>query len=207
MTSLPFDDPTQAVLLYFVLPLWLIAGIADWLCHQATDIEHTSGAKESLLHLLLFAEVALPLLMCLFLEINALTFALIILAFLAHEATSLWDLSYSASRRYISPIEQHVHSFLEVVPLMAGAFVAVLHWPQFIALFGFGNETASYALKWKETPLPVIYILPLLAAALMLELLPYLVELWRGLRANDWRLVPPSQAGKDPRTDAAPVRR
>jgi hypothetical protein len=33
----------QAVLMYFVLPVWLAAGFADYLCHRATCIETTSG--------------------------------------------------------------------------------------------------------------------------------------------------------------------
>ena len=38
---------TQNVLMYFVLPLWLAAGFADYLCHRHAHIETTSGAKES----------------------------------------------------------------------------------------------------------------------------------------------------------------
>jgi hypothetical protein len=48
----------QNVLMYFVLPLWLAAGFADYLCHRAAHIKTTSGAKESLLHLLQFGEMA-----------------------------------------------------------------------------------------------------------------------------------------------------
>ena len=77
-----------------------------------------------------------------------------------------------------------------MIPLMAGAFVIVLHWPQFLALFGFGEEPARYALTWKHEPLPIAYIFAFLAAALFLDLLPYLEELWRGLRANGWVLIP-----------------
>ena len=107
-----------------------------------------------------------------------------IAAFIAHEATALWDVSYAIDKRYISPFEQHVHSFLEMIPLMAGSFIAVLHWPQFIALFGFGSETPRFALEWKNEPLPVAYIFAVLGAALLFELLPYLEELWRGVRAT-----------------------
>src|SRR5437016_10161022 len=60
------DDPTQLLLLYFVMPVWFLAGLADYLCHRATDIAHTAGPKESVIHLLMFAEIAIPLLMCLF---------------------------------------------------------------------------------------------------------------------------------------------
>ncbi|MCP1436612.1 hypothetical protein J3D56_000048 [Erwinia persicina] len=38
-------DPQMLVLLYFVLPVWLIAGFADYLCHRATNIETTAGLK------------------------------------------------------------------------------------------------------------------------------------------------------------------
>lgn len=183
-------DPAVAVLLYFILPLWLVAGFADWLCHRATKIEATTGAKESLIHLLMFAEIGVPLLAALFLEINALIIALMIVAFLAHEATALWDVSYAVTRREVTPFEQHVHSFLEMLPLMGAAFVAVLHWPQFLALFGAGPEPARFDLTWKQEPLPVAYIASVLAAALLFELLPYLEELWRGLRTARWRLVP-----------------
>src|SRR4051812_42255753 len=176
-------DPTQALLLYFVMPVWFLAGLADYLCHRATDIEHNAGPKESLIHLLMFSEFAVPILMCLFFEINALIFAVMIAAFIAHEATALWDVSYAIERRYVSPFEQHVHSFLEMIPLMAGSFIAVLHWPQFIALFGFGSEAPRFAIEWKSEPLPVVYIFAVLGAALLLELLPYLEEFWRGLRA------------------------
>ena len=55
------QDPTLLLLMYFVVPVWLMAGFADWLCHRATNIEITSGAKESVIHLLLFAEVRGPL--------------------------------------------------------------------------------------------------------------------------------------------------
>ena len=68
-----------------------------------------------------------------------LVIALMIAAFLAHQVTALWDVSYAVTRRYVSPIEQHVHSFLEMIPLMAGAFVVVLNWPQLLALFGLDN--------------------------------------------------------------------
>ena len=63
---------TIAVLMYFVLPLWLVAGFADYLCHRASNIATTSGPKESMLHLLQFAEMAVGVLAALLLEINAL---------------------------------------------------------------------------------------------------------------------------------------
>src|SRR5256714_11593503 len=100
----------QAVLMYFVLPLWLAAGFADCLCHRAASIETTSGWKESFLHLLQFGEMAIPTLAAIFLEINALIIAVMIVCLIAHEATAIWDVNYAYHRREVTPTEQHVHS-------------------------------------------------------------------------------------------------
>jgi hypothetical protein len=184
------QDPTLLVLMYFVVPVWLMSGFADWLCHRATNIETTSGAKESVLHLLLFAEVAGPFLAALLLDINALVLAFMIVMFFVHEATTLWDLSYAMNLREITPIEQHVHSYLEMMPLMGVLLVAARHWPQFLALFGFGDEAPRFDIALKAPPLPLAYIVSALVAALLFAVLPYMEELWRGLRANNGRLVP-----------------
>jgi hypothetical protein len=178
------QDLTQSILMYFILPLWLAAGFADYLCHRAASIETTSGPKESLLHLLLFAEMGVPVLAAMFLEINALIIAVMIVCFLLHEATSIWDVSYAVSTREVTPLEQHVHSFLEMLPLMGVLLVAVLHWPQFLALFGQGPEQARFAIRLKENPLPVGYVATMLTLVLMFEVIPYMEELVRGLRVK-----------------------
>lgn len=133
-------EVTRNVLIYFILPLWLAAGFADYLCHRAAYIERTSGVKESLLHLLQFAEIAVPILAALFLEINALIILIMIVRFFVHEATAFWDVSYASQMREISPIEQHVHSFLEMLPLMGLLMVIVLHWDQFLPAVWIGSR-------------------------------------------------------------------
>lgn len=185
------QDPAVLILMYFILPVWLLAGCADWLCHRASHIEKTTGAKESMLHLLMFAEIGLPLLAAIFLEVNAGIIALMILAFFIHEATSLWDVSYAVTAREVTPLEQHVHSFLELIPLMAILFIISLHWGQFQALFGLGPEAARFDLAWKEEPLPAAYVFTVMMVILLFELLPYIEEFIRGLRANHGALVPP----------------
>src|SRR3954466_12313467 len=101
-------EAAVSVLLCFILPLWLAAGFADYLCHRASRIEMTSGYKESLIHLLMFSEVAVPLLAAIFFEINALVIALMIAGFVAHQLTALWDVTFANDRRYVSPFEQQV---------------------------------------------------------------------------------------------------
>jgi hypothetical protein len=147
-------------------------------------IETTSGYKESLLHLLQFAEVGVPILAALFLEINALIILVMIVCFVLHELTAFWDVSYASRTRVVTPVEQPVHSFLEMLPLMALLLIVVLHWPQFVALFGLGNEPPRFALAVKQPPLPWGYVATMLALVLGFELLPYLEELVRGLRAR-----------------------
>jgi hypothetical protein len=184
------SDPTVLILVYFILPVWLAAGFADWLCHRASHIESTTGAKESLIHLLMFAEVGAPLLAGMFLTINALIIAVMIAAFLVHEATALWDVNNATTARVVTPTEQHVHSFLEMIPLMAILSVISLHWGQFLALFGGGYESANFDLAWKPERLPVAYIAAVMAVIVLFEFLPYVEEFLRGLRANAGKLIP-----------------
>jgi hypothetical protein len=176
------DEILQTMLMYLILPLWLAAGFSDYLCHRAAHIERTSGWPESVLHLLEMAEMAIPVMAALFLEINAAVILLMIVCFLLHQATALWDLYYAAARREVGPIEQHVHSFLEMIPLMGLLLVVALHWDQFISLFGFASPRFDFVLK--PRPLPWIYVATVLGAAVIFEILPYLEELWRGWRAR-----------------------
>jgi hypothetical protein len=173
-------EVTRNVLMYFILPLWLAAGFSDYLCHRAAHIERTSGVKESLLHLLQFGEIAIPILAALFLEINALIIAFMIVCFFLHEATAYWDVSYASATREVHPIEQHVHSFLEMLPLMGLLMVIVLHWDQFLSLFGLAP--ANFTIALKQPPLPWTYIAMMLMLVLLFEVLPYLEELIRTLR-------------------------
>jgi hypothetical protein len=178
------SEVAELALLYFVLPLWLAAGFADYLCHRASSIELTSGYKESLIHLLMFAEVAVPLLAAIFLEINALVIATMIAGFIAHQLTALWDISFANDKRRVMPIEQQVHSFLELLPLTGIVIVIILNWPQFLSLFGLGPEAARFRIALKPDPLPWTYVAAFLSAVLVFELFPYLEELVRGLRSR-----------------------
>jgi hypothetical protein len=176
------DEILRALLMYFVLPVWLAAGFADYLCHRAAHIEQTSGWRETLLHLLQFAEMALPILDALFLEITSGVILLMIVCLVLHQATAMWDVSYAAAMRDVKPIEQHVHSVLEMMPLTGLLIVVALHWDAFIALFGMAP--ANFGLAPKSAPLPWVYIVTVLSLTLLFEVLPYLEELARGVRVR-----------------------
>jgi hypothetical protein len=174
------DEVLQAILMYAVMPLWLAAGFADYLCHRAAHIEKTSGWKESVLHLVQFAEMAGPVLAALFLKINSGVILIMMVFLVLHEATAIWDVRYASATREVSPTEQHVHAWLEMLPFTGLLLVIALHWPDFTALFGYGS--ADFSLTLKERTIPLIYVATMLALSALFEVLPYLEELARGLR-------------------------
>jgi hypothetical protein len=174
----------QNALLYFVLPLWVVVGFADYLCHRKADIEHTAGPKESVIHLLGFGVIGIPVLAGLFFEINAIVLLTMLAGFLLHEAITYWDIVYANETREVTPLEQHIHNYLALVPLIGLVLAVILHWPQFAALFGLGMESPDFAFVLKQNPLPIWYIVTLLSVIALFDLFPFIEELLRGLRAK-----------------------
>ena len=121
----------------------------------------------------------------LFLEIISGVILVMMVFLILHEATAIWDVDYASTRREVSPTEQHVHSVLEMLPLTGLLLVIALHWPAFAALFGYGSLDFSLTLKHSQLPLTYIVTMPALTA--LLEVLPYVEELIRGLRYLDRR--------------------
>jgi hypothetical protein len=138
----------------------------------------------------MLAEIAIRITAAMALEITALVIIGMISFWALHEATAVWDATYGHHRRKVTPIEQWMHSYLGVLPLMALALVVVLNRGQFLALFGMGTEEPRFDINWKHPPLPLTYVLSIMTAVVVFELLPYLEEFARGLRANGGRLVP-----------------
>ena len=176
------DTLLQHFLMYIVVPAWLLAGLTDYFCHRASRIERTSGVAESLLHLLQFGEVGVPLLAALFLEIDAAVLLVMLAGLVLHQATAVWDVRYANATRRVSPVEQHVHGVLEMAPALATAIVAILHWPQFLSLLGIGD--ARFAFELKHAPLPGWYLSAVMVGVILCGALPYGEELVRTLRAG-----------------------
>lgn len=57
---------------------------------------------------------------------------------IAHSVLAHVDVSYTDGRRRIMPIEQLVHGFMDVLPLVAVALLGVLHWPEITAIAASG---------------------------------------------------------------------
>jgi hypothetical protein len=169
--SVSADPLLWGLLGYVVFPLWLLSGLADYLCHARTDIAHTSGTHESALHLLQTAEIGLPVLVFLFLSTNALVLALVTTGVVAHTATSWRDVKYAAQLRHISPGEQYVHGFLIVLPWVALALVAVLHWPVVEAMFD-PAIASEWKPHWRQPPFDGGLLSVVLASSLLFGALP-----------------------------------
>jgi hypothetical protein len=176
-----------AVLFWVILPLWTLAGFADWLCHRRTHIERTSGERESALHIVQFVQILLPTLLGLFFRIDALVLLIMLLimlsAVLAHIATAYRDTAYAAPLRTITPAEQQIHSYLELLPLFAFLLVVVLHWPEL--------RTPDFSLELRREPLPSAYVAAVIGA-MALAAAAILEEWWRTHRHAGCN--PPSKA-------------
>jgi hypothetical protein len=175
---------TQAYLLYVALPIWAIPGFADYLCHRKTKIETTSGTHESLTHALMMTSIGIPSLMALLLEINASTLVALLSGCLVHEGIVIWDVAYASDRREVTTTEQHVHSFLEVLPFMSLSFIMCMHWDQVLAVFGKGPSKADYSIRLKEKPIHPLYLAVIGALLTGLVAVPYAEEFVRCFRVD-----------------------
>jgi hypothetical protein len=175
------DSTALHLLLAIVLPLWLAAGFGDYLCHRATRIEATSGWRESALHAVQMVEVGVVILAALALEVTGGLVVFCVLMIAAHEATAWLDLSYAGSRRSIPPVEQMLHSFLEILPIAALLLLLALRWPTVSAL---REALGDLTFRLNPRALPIWYVALLAISALALGIGPYAEELWRCLRAD-----------------------
>jgi hypothetical protein len=166
---------------FLVLPLWVAAGFADYWCHRAAEISENSGTMESVLHLVQFSLVGLPVTLALFIRPNAGFFLLTVVCILLHHLVAYIDVRYADATRKVEPREQMVHSFLEILPITACLLLAVAEWPQLVSLFGLGGEQPLFGLQPRVISLP--YTMAAFSAAVLFNLLPYLEELWRCLRS------------------------
>jgi hypothetical protein len=180
------DEATRRALQGFVLPIWIGAGLGDWWCHRRTDIEHTAGTTESAIHAAMMIEGGLPAMLGLFCEVNAGVLALTYGTLAVHELTAVWDVAYADGRREVTPTEQHVHGFLERVPLMATVMLTVLHWDQARSVFGI-EPNPDWRIRPKRRRLSARYRAGVLGAVAALVVLPYGEELARCLRASAGR--------------------
>lgn len=171
----------QQVLLYGLLPLWMLTGAGDCWVHRRERIEHSAGVKESAMHLLMMAELAPAVAVALFLDITAATLLALLACCIAHELTVWWDLRYAVSVRRIPVVEQWLHSVQLVLPWVGLVALAIVHRDQVLALWR--PQAADWGWRWKAQGLSVAELTGAIAAGLLLIVVPYAEEMLRCLRA------------------------
>jgi hypothetical protein len=127
--------------------------------------------------------MGVPVLAAAFLEITSPVLLMMIAAFLVHEATVYFDLRLAVAQREVTPTEQMVHSFMEMMPLLGAWLVGALREDEIRALLGTSPRAADFSLRLKEQPLPTGDRAGLISAVALFGGLPYAEELWRCTRA------------------------
>jgi hypothetical protein len=183
------EGAAHRCLMSVIVPVWIAAGLLDYIWHRRTKIETTSGPRESVLHLIMLAEGGPIILGPLLLEVNAGVLALMYAAYFAHQATAMWDVDSTVAKRLIPPDEQHVHGFLEGIPFCVTALYTVIHWDQFLSLLGFNDEVPRFDFHQKEPRVPVRDAIIMTAAVGAFDVLPHMEEFWRCWQAERRGLV------------------
>ena len=157
------------VVMITLYSLWLIAGCADFRFHRQTDLPHTSGLRESLLHGLQLMLIGGGVVAWLSLSTTVgLVLGLAIIVVM-HAVAGYLDTLSADGRRRISPAEQHVHSVLDAAPWIFLAWLGV-------------NAEPGWELR-REIAEPMAWAL-MLVPAVVLVLLPWAYEFERSVRAR-----------------------
>jgi hypothetical protein len=182
--SFDVEKASQTFLTFVLLPLWMLPGFGDYWCHRASKIERTSGTHESITHMLMISSTGVGIGVGLVCEVNELALAIMIGSALAHEAIVLWDVGYAAKVRPPSATEQHMHSFLEVLPFSALAFTMCLNPAAVANLAGRGTRPRQFRFEAKRGPAQPLYSAGIILAAIVLLFIPYTEELVRCYRTD-----------------------
>lgn len=123
----------------------------------------------------MFAQAGLPLLLAAGFEMNPLLVTLMTGAAVLHEGTAALDVRIALeSEREVSQFEQHVHSFLEVMPFWIVPLMVLLHEP----------TTKKWSLTRRSSALSRRDLALVASAVTFLGALPYGEELLRCLRRS-----------------------
>jgi hypothetical protein len=160
---------TEAWLAYCGYLVWLSAGLCDFLCHRRADLPHTSGVAESVTHLLQLALLGAAIVVGLAFETGRATTLLLIALVAAHALIGYIDTRIAfGRRRTILPVEQHIHSVLDMAPIIALAWLVTRTWPAAVQ--------GGWDIAWRTPALPMGTWIAVLLPAVVLCVLPAILE-------------------------------
>lgn len=178
LRQIPPDVLLFDLVMYGCLPLWLIMGAIDYYCHRKSKIEETTGIKESIYHAIMGVQVGIPIFLGLYFEINVMVFLIMFVVLILHEWVAHHDVLYALNVREISILETHVHSFLEVLPFVIVALIAIINWQSFVDLITF-NWAGNMGIELKHKPISARYIGGYFAFMMVADVAPFAEEFFR----------------------------
>lgn len=149
--------------------IWLVAGFVDFAIHRRTDLPHTSGLRESMLHGAQLVLVGSAVLAWLAFANNFTLGSFLLLATITHASLAYWDTRSADGIRRISPAEQHIHSVLDLMPWIFTAWV----------IAGADSETR---IEYSPSPLSTWFFA--VGLAVPLTLLPWIAEFLGAMQAR-----------------------
>jgi hypothetical protein len=159
---------------YFFYPLWLVGGGADYICHRRSAIERTAGVHESLYHVAQLVTIAVIVIGIALFAGSLSIFAVLVGAVALHTLLAYLDIRFTERRRYISPLEQHAHAVMDVLPIVVVALVIVLEW---------GPAALTWALRLRSPMLEPVQLAVVICLVVIGAGAPVLEELWRTSRS------------------------
>ena len=179
---------TLGLILYVLLPMWVIAGSLDYWCHRKTKIEETSGFKESVFHALMGFLVGIPLWLGIFFHVNVLLLLICFVFFVAHEVVAHYDVVTALPTREVTVWEQHVHSYLSTLPFYVFTLVICRNWEAFLRTITLRWHGELY-LSFRPEPVGTLrYVWWYATIMLIIAIIPYTEELIRCWRARKPKL-------------------
>lgn len=125
---------TEICLMYGAYLVWLGAGLGDFVMHWRTDLRHTSGVAESASHLAQLALLGTGIVVGLGFEVGPAIAALLAIIVATHACIGYIDSRIAfGTHRILFPVEQHLHSILDMAPIIALGLLLTLTWPAVVA--------------------------------------------------------------------------
>ena len=193
--AIPIPVLVFNLILYGCLPLWLIMGLLDYVCHRRSKIELTSGLKESLYHAVMGLQIGVPIFLGLYFQINVLVLLLMLAALVFHVWVAHCDVEYARNSREISMLELHVHSFLETLPFFTVALIICINWPAFVDLITLNWAGHMHFVFFRTEGVTTNYIACYVALLLLADVLPYAEEFIRCSRKPAMNKMTPEPTG------------
>ena len=170
---------TLNLILYVMLPLWVLAGSFDYWCHRLSKIEENSGLVESVFHAVMGFLVGIPLWLGIFFEINVLVLLVCFVMFVLHELVAHYDVVWADSRRTITVWEQHAHAYLSTIPFYLMTLIICRNWIAFIRTITL-DWSGDLTLRMRPEPVGTMrYLWWYAALMLVIAIIPYTEEVIR----------------------------